>query len=263
MDREKLMLELIHLPAFEDNYIWMLADAERGVALAVDPGDAQPVEAKLREQQWQLGCILITHHHHDHTGGVAALAERHHPQIIAPDDPRIVPATRRIEDGETVDIDKLHVQAKVLAVPGHTLSHVAYQLDNWLFCGDTLFSLGCGRLFEGTPAQMLSSLDKIRALNATTQICAAHEYTLANARFALSVDPDNSDLQDRYAAVVRCRQEGLPSLPVTLDNEIRCNPFLRVDTPALQAWCTQRNPPAPNRIDRFAMLRQAKDHFRG
>ncbi len=257
------MLKLIHLPAFEDNYIWMLADTECGVALAVDPGDAQPVEAKLHEQQWQLGCILITHHHPDHTGGVAALAKRYHPQIIAPDDPRIGYASQRVEDGETVDIDKLQVQAQVLAVPGHTLSHVAYHLNEWLFCGDTLFSLGCGRLFEGTPTQMLSSLDSIRALSTTTLICAAHEYTLANARFALSVDPDNTDLQNRYAAVMRCRHEGLPSLPVTLGSEICCNPFLRVDAPAVQAWCAQHEPQPQTRIDRFALLRQAKDHFRG
>ncbi|HEN47303.1 MAG TPA: hydroxyacylglutathione hydrolase [Mizugakiibacter sp.] len=256
------MLELINLPAFEDNYIWMLADPERGVALAVDPGDAQPVEAKLHEQQWQLGCILITHHHPDHTGGVAVLAERHHPQIIAPDDPRIGHASQRVRDGETVSIDKLQVQVQVLAVPGHTRSHVAYHLNDWLFCGDTLFSLGCGRLFEGTPAQMLSSLDRFRTLQATTLVCAAHEYTLANARFALSVDPDNPDLQARYATVVRRRQEGLPSLPVMLDSEIRCNPFLRVDVPAIQAWCTRRDPQAHSRIERFAILRQAKDHFR-
>ncbi len=258
------MPSLRALPALRDNYIWMLADPGRGQVLIVDPGEAAPVLHALERDGLSLAAILLTHHHADHIGGVAELVS-HFPQaaIFAPDDDRIPYAGRRVHDGDSVTIDAPAAQFQVLEVPGHTRSHIAFHGEGLLFCGDTLFSLGCGRLFEGTPAQMLASLDRLAALPADTQVCCGHEYTVANAAFAHTVDPDNPALAARTAAARDLRARGEPTLPAALSDERAANPFLRVDSlsDANIPW-PAAGPRGGGRVERFAALRQAKDSFR-
>jgi hydroxyacylglutathione hydrolase len=254
------VLSLRPLSAFEDNYIWTLS-APDGRALVVDPGDAAPVLAAV-EAGLRPVAILLTHHHADHIGGAAALLERFDVPCYAPVDPRIGRASRRVGDGDRVDVPELGASFDVLEIPGHTSSHIAFHGAGHLFCGDTLFSLGCGRLFEGTPAQMLASLDRLAALPGDAQVCCGHEYTLANGRFAQAAEPDNPDRDRRVEAAAAQRAEGQPSVPSTLASERACNPFLRIDQPALRATLEQR---AGERLDRegaFATLRAWKDGFR-
>lgn len=256
-----LHMHLIPLPALSDNYVWLLHD-DAGNALVVDPGEARAVEYALLARKLQLRAILLTHHHHDHVGGVAALADKHAVSVYAPHDARITVDAIRVADGDWIELASPAARFHVIALPGHTLSHIAYVGEGLLLCGDTLFSLGCGRLFEGTPEQMLASLDRLAALPADTLVCAGHEYTAANARFACSIDPGNAALAMRTSEVERLRQQQLPTLPVTLASELACNPFLRVDTPAVMAWCQQQHASVDSRAARFAALRAAKDVFR-
>jgi hydroxyacylglutathione hydrolase len=255
-------LHVVPLPALADNYIWLLHD-DAGQAIVVDPGEAAPVEQALAERGLALRAILLTHHHNDHIGGVAALLERHPVPVYAPVDERITVATQRVSDGDSVILNRPAARFEVIAVPGHTLSHIAFSGEGLLLCGDTLFSLGCGRLFEGTATQMLASLDRLRALPAHTLVCCAHEYTAANARFALTVEPDNAALRARQDDVATQRRAGRPSVPSTLDDELAANPFLRVDSPGVIAWCSRQAQDTSDRVGRFAALRAAKDDFRG
>ena len=259
-------MQLQQVPAFEDNLIWLLRDAA-GRALVVDPGEAAPVLDALADAP-PPHAILLTHHHHDHIGGVPRLLERWPgTPVIAPRDARIASATDRVGDADRIAIGPWRFA--VLGIPGHTLSHVAFHglhLDGTalLFCGDTLFSLGCGRMFEGTPAQMHASLQRLAALPDDTMVCCGHEYTLANAVFATTVDPANPVLRQRAEEVRRLREAGLCSLPISLASERACNPFLRCEEPAVHAAAERyagRSLEAP--VDVFAALRQWKDGFRG
>ena len=258
------LMRLTALPAFDDNYIWALADDD-GDALIVDPGDAAPVLAAAGQGLWPAA-VLLTHHHNDHIGGVAALRERWPTlPIYAPEDERIPFDCTRIGEGERISLKGWSLD--VLAVPGHTRSHIAYfgggQGVPHLFCGDTLFSLGCGRMFEGTPPQMLGSLDRLAALPGATAICCGHEYTLSNGAFARTVDPANPALRRRLEEAQAMRNAGRPSLPSSLQVERETNPFLRVDSEAVRAAVRHRLGREPaDRVETFAELRRWKDTFR-
>ncbi len=248
------------IPAFADNYIWRVADAT-GDWLLVDPGDASPVLAAAGDAR-PPQAILLTHHHDDHVGGVPALRERWPGvAVYGPTDPRIEGVDHRVVDGDRVEIGRWRFE--VLATPGHTVSHIAFHGHGLLFCGDTLFSLGCGRLFEGAPGEMLGSLDRLSALPGPTLVCCGHEYTLANAAFARVVDPDNAALRRRHEQATAMRAQGLPTLPTTLAQERECNPFLRIDAPAVRAAVAARSAAAAtDRVASFAELRRWKDGFR-
>jgi hydroxyacylglutathione hydrolase len=254
-------MRLQPLPAFADNYIWTLEDTDGGGVVLVDPGEAAPVLAAAA-QGLRPVLVLLTHHHPDHVGGAAELL-RHWPHlpVFAPEDARIDLPCRRVGDGDTVEHGSWRFA--VLAVPGHTVSHIAFSGHGHLFCGDTLFSLGCGRLFEGTPAQMLASLDRLAALPGDTLVCCGHEYTLANAAFAGVVDPDNPALRRRTEDATAMRQTGRPTLPSTIAGECAANPFLRVDSDAIRAAVATRLGRNPaDRVETFAELRRWKDGFR-
>jgi hydroxyacylglutathione hydrolase len=253
-------LHILPLPALADNYIWLLHDGQ-GSTVVTDPGEAAPVEAALAEHGLRLRAILLTHHHADHIAGATALREKHHVPVYAPQDERIGMATHRVGDGDVVTLDSPAARFRVMAIPGHTTSHVAYVGEGALLCGDTLFSLGCGRLFEGTPAQMLASLDRLAALPGDTLVCCGHEYTAANGRFADTVEPQNAALAARVRQVAALRADGRPSLPAPLAGELAANPFLRVDSPAVIDWCRRQDVAGNDRVARFAALRGAKDTF--
>ncbi len=252
-------MQLHPIPALNDNYIWVLHD-QYGHALAVDPGAADPVDSFMAERGLQLESILLTHHHADHIGAASELAARHQAHVVAPHDPRIESADQRVAEGDAVQ-GPGPWQFHVLAVPGHTRSHVAYFGEGIAFTGDTLFSLGCGRLFEGRPEEMLDSLERLAALPDDTLVCCGHEYTLANAAFARTIEPDNPALQSRIRQARHLRDSGRATLPSTIQDEKEANPFLRVDSSEVRRWAASLGI-ADDRIARFAALRQAKDRFR-
>jgi len=253
-------LDAVPLPAFEDNYIWLLSDGA-GAALVVDPGDAGPVLAAA-DGGLRIAGVLLTHHHHDHVGGVERIRQRWPDMpVVAPHDPRIPAATQHVGDGERIHVEDWSFD--VLAIPGHTVSHIAFHGHDALCCGDTLFSLGCGRLFEGTPAQMLASLDRLAALPADTRVLCGHEYTVANAAFARTVDPDNEALRRRSEEASAMRAEGRPTLPTTIAAERAANPFLRIDVPEVaDAVASHLGRVPADRVEAFAALRRWKDGFR-
>ena len=218
-------LTLVAVPAFQDNYIWLLAAGS--AAVVVDPGDAAPARLALTERGLRLAAVLVTHHHADHMGGAAALAQEYGCPVYGPAHERIEAVDRPLEEGEELEVPDLKARFRVLDIPGHTAGHIAYQGHGIIFCGDTLFSAGCGRLFEGTAAEMSDSLAKLAALADETAVCCGHEYTLANLRFARQVEPDNRDVREYVEECAARRERGEPTLPSRLGRERRVNPFLR------------------------------------
>lgn len=255
-----MTLDVIPVPAFRDNYIWLLHQDQH--AVVVDPGDAAPVLAMLRARKLTLDAILITHHHHDHIGGVEALLAHSRAQIYAPRTGHYAFPHQPVSDGDQINLVPLDIQLNVMETPGHTLDHVIYYGANSLFCGDTLFSCGCGRLFEGTGEELYHSLQRIAALPGETRVYCAHEYTQHNIRFARSIDPDNPALAARSLDVDQQRERDLPSLPSTIQMEIDTNPFLRCDSAAIKAAALRHgNITETDPISVFCAIRNMRNGF--
>ncbi len=243
-----MSFEVIALPMLQDNYSWALIDHAQGKMAIVDPAEAAPVSQLIAQLGVTLAVVLLTHHHADHIGGAEDLRRQYHCEIwgAAADQYRLPSLDRALHDGDAIAF--AGVTGKVLAVPGHTVGHLAFYFAaaQALFCGDTLFSLGCGRLFEGTPEQMFASLARLAALPPATRVFCGHEYTASNGRFALTVEPGNADLAARMAEVTHLRAAGLPTVPSTMGRELAANPFLRTASPK-----------------ELAEIRKMKDNFRG
>ena len=257
-------MKLIPLPAFQDNYLWLLHDGHR--ALVVDPGDAQPVLSFLERNELQLEAILVTHHHADHVGGVDAVRDATGARVYGPARERIPEPLTRLAQDDAITV--LGLRFEVLDVPGHTAGHIAYycpQVDGapLLFCGDTLFSGGCGRLFEGSPEQMLASLEKLSSLPGSTRVCCTHEYTLSNLRFARAVEPDNADLIHYMERCEALRARSQPTLPSTIEQEKRINPFLRTRLAGVAEAARRHDPAIPqDEVAVFAAIRQWKNEYK-
>ncbi|MEQ1667575.1 MAG: hydroxyacylglutathione hydrolase [Sulfuriferula sp.] len=246
------------IAAFSDNYIWAMHNQQH--AIIVDPGDAQVVIAFLQAHALQLVAILVTHHHHDHVGGIAVLLDKYPVPVYGPAHENIPHRTHPLTEGDTLHIAELGLSLSVLDIPGHTAGHIAYYGAGSVFCGDTLFGCGCGRLFEGTPAQMLNSLDKLVQLPPDTAVYCAHEYTLNNIAFALTLEPDNVALQQRAQHDQALRQQQLPTLPSTIAIEQATNPFLRCHLASLQHKMGFP-PSAASTLATFSAIRTLKNQY--
>ena len=261
----RTQLAVLTLPAFKDNYLWLIHDGSN--AAIVDPGEAGPVKAALAAHKLRLTAILLTHHHADHIGGVPGLLEEWDVPVFGPRDDGIALVTHPLGEGERIAVPGLDLALDVLDVPGHTLGHIAYVRRDpgahWLFCGDTLFGAGCGRLFEGTPRQMMDSLEKFTTLPDETLLYCAHEYTLSNLRFAQAVEPGNAALDARVLADGARREAGQPTIPSTIALEKATNPFLRYRLPRIAHSLVDagRLQPEATSADTFAALREWKNTF--
>lgn len=254
-------MDIQSLRAFEDNYIWLLREGRRVVV--VDPGDEAPVLRYLAEEDADLAAILLTHHHGDHTGGVAGLLARHPVPVFGPAGESIAGVSVPLREGDKIALPDFHADLKVIDVPGHTRGHIAYYGEGALFCGDTLFACGCGRLFEGTAAQMWSSLGKLAALPPETGVYCAHEYTESNIRFALAVESGNAALLTRAGRVAELRRNLQPTVPFTLAEELATNPFLRSAQPEVARAAERHCGTAlPGATEVFAALREWRNGFR-
>lgn len=255
-----MQMNVSAIPAFDDNYIWVIDNQHD--CIVVDPGQAPGVLEFIAQHQLRLAAILITHHHGDHTGGVRDILAQHECPVYGPENSRFDGITHPVHEGNTVHIDALALEFAVLECPGHTLDHIAFYAQPWLFCGDTLFSAGCGRMFEGQPAQFLASLDKLAALPAETEVYCAHEYTAANLSFANAVEPDNQAIHQHQAWVARKRQHEQMTLPSRLALELEINPFLRTRVNSVkQAAQAHAEHALTSPTDVFASLRAWKDNF--
>ena len=256
-------MQIHAVPAFQDNYLWVIAAGGR--AAVVDPGDAAPIEAFLAREGLELTAILATHHHGDHVGGLAELAAHWKCPVFGPAGERIAGLTQRLSEGDRIQVPGIGASFEVLDVPGHTAGHIAYVhrgADPLLFCGDTLFACGCGRLFEGTPAQMAASLAKLAALPRETRAFCAHEYTMSNIRFAEAVEPGNARLRSRKAREAAKRARNEPTVPMLMGEELDTNPFLRCSEPEVIASAERhagRHLAGP--VEVFAEIRQWKNSF--
>jgi len=255
------MIQITALPAFTDNYIWLLQDPETRRCAVVDPGDAAPVQGWLAANPgWVLSDILITHHHHDHVGGVEQLKKATDATVYGPASETIPARDVALKDNDRISV--LGWDFEVISVPGHTLGHIAFYHEGTLFCGDTLFAAGCGRLFEGTPEQMHTSLTRLASFPEDTRVYCTHEYTLSNLRFAVAVEPGNPHTVERLAKVTELRQAGIITLPSTLALEKMTNPFIRTGETSVKEKVDERmgaHNRAPSEV--FAALRAWKDTF--
>jgi len=254
------------IETFADNYVWTIGERDGDSVAVVDPGEATPVLDWLQQNNKRLAAILVTHHHRDHIGGVAGLLSHHRAPVYGPRREAAAVVTHPLADGQRLSLPAAGIELEVMETPGHTLGHVAYyarptaQNTSLLFCGDTLFSAGCGRLFEGTAAQLHASLQRFAALPADTSIFPAHEYTEENLRFACCVEPDNTDISARCAAAARLRAIAAPTLPCSLAEELATNPFLRINEAAVIAAVAARSGRAPaDALACFSVLRQWRD----
>lgn len=259
------MIKIEPVCAFSDNYIWCLYDTDSRQAVVVDPGDATPVIAVLNSKQLTLAAIIITHHHFDHTGGIDSLLALSPVPVYGPQNKNITQISCRLAQTDSLSV--LGLDFTVLEIPGHTLDHIALYCadvggEPVLFCGDTLFAGGCGRIFEGNPAMMLNSLLKLSALPANTRVYCAHEYTLANLAFAETVEANNSQLQQRIEHDFQLREAGLPTLPSTIATELATNPFLRcTKTSVIASAKLQSTNQCTSPVDVFTAIRAWKDNF--
>ncbi|MEX2131704.1 MAG: hydroxyacylglutathione hydrolase [Pseudohongiellaceae bacterium] len=262
-----MIKDIFPIPAFTDNYIWAFHDHDSRSACVVDPGAAQPVLDYLQSAGLELTHVLITHHHADHTGGLAELARQFNLTVYGPTNCAVKEITQRLDDGDRIEV--FGVGFQVLAIPGHTLDHIGYfaaspgdQPNPLVFCGDTLFAAGCGRIFEGNPAMMYSSLQRLAHLDGNTRIYCTHEYTLANLKFASAVQPANSNVMNRVKQEAAKRNNSQPTLPSTLAMELATNPFLRCSDPELACIAEQKaGQSLASPVDVFATLRTWKDNF--
>ncbi|EKO3378447.1 hydroxyacylglutathione hydrolase [Vibrio fluvialis] len=252
------MLHIKSIPAFNDNYIWLIQNSDRRCAV-VDPGDATPVLDYLSQHELTLEAILITHHHNDHIGGVPELVRQYpNVDVVGPAQEPIPTLTHPVDAGDQIEL--FDERFMVLGLPGHTLGHIGYVGDGKLFCGDVLFSAGCGRVFEGTMEQMFTSLSKLVALPEETEVYCAHEYTASNVAFAMAVEPDNEQLQIYRDEVIRLRGQGHSTLPSTLRREKWVNPFLRMQEPSIMKSVANRTEQT-DALSIFTALREWKNEF--
>lgn len=239
------MLDFVPIPAFQDNYIWTIINQDEKICVIIDPGDANPVNNFLSVNNLKLDSILVTHHHWDHTGGVVELADQHKVNnIYGPHNPNIRGITTPLKEGDTINLESINTQFHIAEIPAHTLDHIAYMNEEHIFCGDTLFSAGCGRLFEGTAEQMFASLQKLTKGMNKTKLYPAHEYTLANLQFAKTIDPNNQDILKRLAECESLIKQHKATLPTTIGIEKLTNPFVR----SINA-------------EQLAIIRKQKDNF--
>ena len=253
-------IEIVPVRAFNDNYVWTLVNGSN--AAVVDPGDAAPVLEYLRTHNLTLTAILNTHHHADHVGGNAALLQHFKVPVYGPYDERIATVTRRVREGDRFMLDGIDVELSVLEIPAHTRSHISFHNEDMLFCGDTLFACGCGRIFEGTPAQMHAALIKLTALPDRTRVYCGHEYTLSNIRFALAAEPGNPLLVEWEREAAAQRERGEVTLPSTIAREKAANPFVRCDQAGVIATASRRaGRPLTDAVSVLAEIRDWKNNF--
>ena len=257
------MLKILPIPAFKDNYIWLIIHTSSQECLIVDPGEAAPVISSLRKYHLKPAAVLLTHHHYDHINGVAELLVQYPVPVLGPAAENIATVTQPLSGNETLVLKALDLELSVLAIPGHTRGHIAYHLADSVFCGDTLFTGGCGRLFEGTAEQMFHSLTRLAALPNKTLVYCGHEYTADNLQFAITVEPHNAEVISRISTTRKLRQQNLPTVPATLALEKLTNPFLRCQESAVvKAAEAYAQTSLPHPEDVFRALRAWKDSFK-
>ncbi len=256
------MIEIIPIPAFKDNYIWLLVNITNNHCIVVDPGDASPIIRLIAQQQLLLDAILITHHHHDHCGGIKQLTELYPVPVYGPAHESIDGVDHPLNENDEIYFVNFAIKFIVINIPGHTKGHIAFYSTGMLFCGDTLFSAGCGRLFEGTAEQMFKSLSKISSLPVDTQLYCAHEYTADNLRFAQTIEPDNIHIQKSIEITHTLRAQNRPTLPSVLHKELMINPFLRCHQDSvINSVKLHNGEPISDPIKIFQALRSWKDIF--